>query len=59
MLARAENLCKYGPEPPQFYQMLLPILQSFVQTFEQPDEQEVGKFPEKIQSNPYSNPVVP
>jgi hypothetical protein len=48
ILTRAERLKPFGEEPTMFYGLLKPVLTRFVQTFDDPDSEDIRDFWQKI-----------
>lgn len=48
MLSRLERLNTFGDQPKVFYTLLEPVLQKFVETFDNPDSEDIRDFWQKI-----------
>ena len=48
MLSRLERLKTFGEEPTRFGTLLLPVLKKFVETFDDPDSEEIRDFWQRI-----------
>jgi len=48
ILSRLERLKTFGDEPTQFYELLKPVVQKFVETFDEPESDTIKDFWQKI-----------